>query len=155
MIEGTKELVIPLKIKLSALETKSQRCLGLSRCCSAGYSSGMTSSAATDLWYQSDTLQCSRALWKAKHNSLLTKKTPKNPIFSISVYGFFYWVVFRCLKVTWTQNPFPFDEGIGESFIRGSFSFPRNHKILKSMHSFCQTDRNPAILHKTNMQMFF
>lgn len=59
------QTVISLKIKLSALETKSQRCLGLSRCCSAGYSSGMTSSAGIDLCDHSDTLQCSRALWKA------------------------------------------------------------------------------------------
>lgn len=154
MTEGAKELITPLKIKLSALETKSHRwCLSLSRCCSSGYSSGMTSSAGTDLCHHSDTPQYSRELFERTNITHFSQKITSFFHFCLLLFS---WVVFRGQKVTWTPNSFPFDEGIHENFIRGGFSFPRNHKyLLKSMHSFCQTGKNPILQDKTNMQKSF
>lgn len=72
-----------------SLETKSHRCcLGLSRCCSSGYSSGMTSSAGCVLWFLLPLRYSSVQQSCLKGITLLTSHK-KIPNFSISVYDFF------------------------------------------------------------------
>lgn len=149
-----KEQVIALKIHLSALKKPPHSCcLGLSRCCSSSHSWGMTSSAGTTLCYHIDTLQCSRAVWKAPNYSFLTKTTQ---FFLLFLWNF-PWVVFRCPNITWKPNPFPFAERRGESSIsKLAFSFPRNHKNLqKSMHSFASDWQKSHPTGQVNMQILF
>lgn len=44
---------------------------------------------------------------------------------------------------------------LGSEGYLNTFSFPRNNEDLKSMQSFAQTDKNPPVQDKTNMQILF
>lgn len=91
-----------------------------------------------------------------KGTKLLISEKKTTQFFHLFLWNF-PWMVFRCLKVTWKPNVFPFADRRRESFItKVAFSFPRNHKnLLKSMYSFASDWQNSHPTGQVNMQILF